>query len=617
MSVLTTSQLTFCDLKDSYSIYMDTDCIGVACNSNGLVLESQTITINYHVLAGSTHVNASCEVSELPSGVTLTNSTSALDGKTGTIVLNVAQNATLGNEPTSSLKVVFKTNNADEFTFEKYITFVKYMKGVDGTDAVDFQIYSVDGFEFSDSLTTITLKTVAFKAGNLITSGATYQWFFYNRNTSDYEKIPDETGPELEISRGGEYASTNLKCVMEYDDILYEDHISLTEKTSPYTSLVKFFDGSRGNVFAADDLYLVAYVEVYQDGERLETIKANRYCSGVSTLSSSGVIVANIEETFSDGERMYFVCNINGIYEVVLGEYSSGAWHKVDYNTEYIYKNTIYSTIMSNVIAISKEDINKSRNVDFTIYKGDIPISNASVNVIDSNDPIISDDTPKGVVVGQLWLNTSITPNVLMIHKGNNVWEPCAEKVGINIFTSCPSNYSEGDLWILAKGESCEYTDSQGNQYIFKEGSMLKANTNSDIYVPSHWEDADKEGTDFKKNVNQTFIFNPSGVAGKGLPGVTIGQVDNEFYVNINSTEMGLYDNSNSKNPHQKVVYIKNNSATIKNSNLTGNTNFYGQINICDPDSKPDDADEDDVLFVWQVEDNKSFSLAIAPRKNN
>jgi hypothetical protein len=42
--------------------------------------------------------------------------------------------------------------------------------GDSGADAVDFQIYSVDGFEFNDELTSIELKTIAFQNGQKISS---------------------------------------------------------------------------------------------------------------------------------------------------------------------------------------------------------------------------------------------------------------------------------------------------------------------------------------------------------------------------------------------------------------------------------------------------------------
>ena len=152
MSLLTTAQLTFCDLKDSYSIHLDTECIGLACDNSGLVSKQQSVTINYRAFTGSTLIEASCEVFDLPNGVTLISNTSSSSNGDGSIVLNIDKGASLNNEVTSSAKFIFTTLDNDEFTFERYITFVKSIAGYDGTDAVNFQIYSVNGFEFNDTL---------------------------------------------------------------------------------------------------------------------------------------------------------------------------------------------------------------------------------------------------------------------------------------------------------------------------------------------------------------------------------------------------------------------------------------------------------------------------------
>ena len=91
MSVLTTSQLTFCDLRDSYSVYVDTECVGVVCDKNGLVIQEKNIEIKYRAFAGSELVGASCSVSNLPSGVTFTGSTDSTNTEDGSFSLNIAK----------------------------------------------------------------------------------------------------------------------------------------------------------------------------------------------------------------------------------------------------------------------------------------------------------------------------------------------------------------------------------------------------------------------------------------------------------------------------------------------------------------------------------------------
>ena len=465
--------------------------------------------------------------------------------------------------------------------------------GDSGANAIAFEIYSIHGFIFKEDLTSIELKIAAFDGGEAITN-ATYTWEWWNDSLNNgdggYSVIIQDTPEQfIIINESDEYAFASLKCTMSYNSKLYEDYAVLTNETVIYTSMVKFFDGS--NIFHADDLYLVAYVELYQNNHKVETISTNTYCSGVSTVSQSGVITANLNNNFVDGDKMYFIYQNNNLYEVVLGEYQSGVWSVVENVTQYTYTNSLYSTISSNIIAISKESINKAQNIDFTISKNGIDVSSTHINVIDSNDPIISGNEPENPIYNQLWLDTSVTPHVLKVFEqieGEDAgrWVECMDKIGGNIFTSKPTSYFAGDLWVLAVGEICES---------FGPGSMLKATTTSTTFDTSHWIDADAEYTELKDNIKQYFAFDTD-------TGLRIGQTNQKFYVNISSTEMGFYDNSNGQN--QKVVNIGNNAATIKNltveddAEFNCNTTFNNQVQFCD--------------FVWKTEINGSLSLAIA-----
>lgn len=463
--------------------------------------------------------------------------------------------------------------------------------GDSGANAIVFEIYSVHGFMFKEDTKSIELKIAAFDGGEAITD-ATFTWEWWNDSLNDgaggYTIIVENSAePSFVVTDSAPYALASLRCTMTYNDKAYEDHIVLTNETVIYTSVVKFFDGS--NIFTANDLYLVAYIDLYQNNHRIETIDAGMYCTGVSSVDSSGVITANLSNDFTDGARMYFICeDDDGFYQAILGEFLSGEWKKVDYSTNYSYENTLYLNhpTNTNVIVISKESINKSQNIDFTVYKDGVAISNTHTMVIDSNDPIISNTAPENPVNNQLWLDTSTNPSTLRIYsQDGEEWLECAQKAGKTIYTSRPSSYFEGDLWILSDGEVC------GD---FGPGSMLKAIVSSDTFDASHWEDADKAMTELKNNINQYFIFDKD-------TGLKIGQTDEKFYVNISSTEMGLYDNSNGQN--QKVVNISNNSATIKNLTVEDgaefdcDTTFNKQVNFFG--------------FVWKKESNGSLSLAI------
>lgn len=281
------------------------------------------------------------------------------------------------------------------------------------------------------------------------------------------------------------------------------------------------------------------------------------------------------------------------VYDAILGKYINGQWIKQEIVNNYEYKNTLYSEDNDNIIVISKESINKSQNIVFTVYKDGEQLCSTNINIIDSNDPIISDTPPVNPVFSQLWLDTSSEPYVLKIYtqiddSDAGEWVVCSDKIGGSIFTSKPASYKKGDLWILADGESC------GDDY--GPGSMLKAIATSSVFREEHWIDADSDGSELKKNINSYFRFSAS-------EGLTIGEQDgNEYYVNINPKQMTFVDNTN--NQQKPVVWISNKEAHIEQLEVVNQATFNNNVYF-----------QDEIhLFgklVFKQESDGSMSLAV------
>ena len=303
--------------------------------------------------------------------------------------------------------------------------------GDSGADAVSFQIYSVDGFEFDEALPSIELKIAAFQNGASIETEATYQWKWWCVESDQeiqaqneegvngqYKDIDGATRPSLIVNKTDEYAFSSIKCVMNYNGIDYEDYVSLSEKTMLYAATIKFFDGT--NVFDKLQPYIIAYVELYKNNQIEETIKTNKYYNGISVVDDSGAIITGAEGKFSNGDLMYFVCEKEGSeYDVVLGKYNNGSWSIcTDYTSNYSYVNNIYESMSCNVIAISQEDVAKSKEFNVEVYSKDSTtlIGRSYATIVDTNDPIISNTMPTNVQYGQLWLDTSVDPYVLRVY---------------------------------------------------------------------------------------------------------------------------------------------------------------------------------------------------------
>jgi hypothetical protein len=466
--------------------------------------------------------------------------------------------------------------------------------GASGSGSVDFQIYSVDGFEFSDSLTSITLQTVAILGGNVISSGITYQWKWWNDESTledKYENISGATSSTLSVSINDIYALSSIKCVIKYDGITYEDYVSLTQATSVYTAMAKFFDGN--NVITANEEYLIVYIELYKNNDPEELLYSNNiYISDANTVQNN-IMSTDITGTYTNGDLMYFVCKNthDGIteYNTVLCKYSSNKWQVVESN--YIYRNDLFANTTSPVVFIPKEKISRSLTINFDIYNNSNVVARTSAMVLDLNDPTISNTEPLDPKEGQLWLDTSVSPSVLKMWDGNQ-WVNSGYQNGNVVYTSCPTDgYSEGDLWILSEEDAELFED-------FGPGTMLKATSTSSTFDKSHWIDVDKEATEQKKNIKQYFLFNPD-------TGLRIGQSDNKFYVNISSTRMSFCENplvpSSGNGEYidpNEVVSISNRSATIRNLTVEDGVTFNCEIKLGN--------------FILKTESNGSLSLAPA-----
>ena len=215
---------------------------------------------------------------------------------------------------------------------------------------------------------------------------------------------------------------------------------------------------------------------------------------------------------------------------------------------------------------------------------------------------IISDTQPSSANEGQLWLNTSTNPYELMVCN-NGQWVYFSQQDGGKVYTSRPSQYAIGDIWILGKGEIYEKT--VGNTTLkYGEGSILKADENL------QWVDAISEITDIISNVKESFMWDSNGI--KVMKRVTDakGNITNPFYVHIDSTRMGFhsveYDTNGSVKNDVEVVHIGNNSSTIQNATFEGanGTTFKNDAHFEKPVHLFDS-------FVWVKESNGSLSLAI------
>ena len=124
---LTKAQLTFVDLYDSYTLSLSSDVIAVPCDAEGEALSTKTYTIDYQVRAGESVIKSICESATL--STTIPNVT--VDKSTvGQISVEVKTTAKIPED--SGIYIKIKTNDGNDFIFERFISFMNIKKGQDG-----------------------------------------------------------------------------------------------------------------------------------------------------------------------------------------------------------------------------------------------------------------------------------------------------------------------------------------------------------------------------------------------------------------------------------------------------------------------------------------------------
>ena len=394
------------------------------------------------------------------------------------------------------------------------------------------------------------------------------------------------------LSAGKSVAANNATWT-KGSDIATAIDLKIQQGLLDATTQIKSIDNTQGVIIDKNGIHLTKIDPVTGETDPKQTWLVNN----MILMSDDGFKTSRsaLGEITVDGQTYYGL-----IAEMVLSGYIEG------------------STIKGGTINIGDGAFVVDERGNVTMGGANTIGGYATEEYVDSQNykPIISDTPPEGdIKVGQLWLDTSSGHNTLKMWNGTE-WEDSHYQDGGVTYTSKPSEYNAGDLWILATGETCRKYDDDGNVIAtYREGSILKANTTSTIFDESHWDEAIPGDSAQREGVKQFFQFTQT-------DGLKIGEKtddgsDGPFYVQVDSQEMGFYDNSDGDDVATKVVHIGNRSATIQNATFEGqhgtnfnndavfknNATFNQQINIYKPDATSG--------FVLKIEEDGSLSLAI------
>jgi hypothetical protein len=446
-------------------------------------------------------------------------------------------------------------------------------KGDKGLDGITFQVYSVTGYIISNETPTLTLQTFAYDGSTEITSGATYQWSQYMDDV--WTDISGATTKTLAVTKGDVLKAKSYKCTMTYKSKQYVATVTVQDKTDIYDSIMCISSNATNN-----ECYWVLYTLVYSDTEEVDPLL--------------GPISINAPTSPVKGDYWYAVDSTNAT--ATLKKYNGTSWENstdkqsLSYYWDMINDGSAQIPLgdSAKVKVISCHDFTSTATVVCEVSNlEDGLLTQSSLSLTDASDPIVSDTEPTATVNGQIWIKPNDNGTYLMFVWDESVsgWISSDMDTRSKVYTSRPSSYNAGDLWITA-------SDTDHGSYL--QGTLLQAQAYNITYNAADWSPTlryDKDLDNMKETLNNLSQYVTITSSGLRIAARDSSGNLSPFTSLFTSTALTFYQGSD------KLLTLANNQLTAPKIVVENELEVQGEIRLGD--------------LKLIIESNGSFSFAI------
>ncbi len=490
--------------------------------------------------------------------------------------------------------------------------------GDQGVAAVSFQVYAPSGYLLTKELESLTLQTFAYEGSKAITSGATYQWSQLIDDT--WTAISDATKTTYTVTHADVLKAKSYRCVMTYKSQTYTSTVTVQDKTDTYNAIMSISSNAVNN-----DCYWVLHTIVYSDTEEVDPLL--------------GPIAISEPTPPVNGDYWYSVDTANAT--VTLKQYDGTSWVNSTDKQSLSYSWNIMNDGSSKiplgasakVKVISCHDFTATATVMCEVSSPtDGVLAQSSLSLTDASDPIVSDTEPTATVDGQIWIKRNENGTYLMFvwDKETQSWTSSDMDSRSKVYTSKPSSYNAGDLWItasdgeyggyyalmttyspdikyyvltsgsyvLANPQPTSETEVLAKSYYryiaYLQGTLLQAKKPNTTYNAADWSptlryDSDVDG--LKNKFEQLSHYVSITTAGLRMAAVDENEELSPFTALFTSTDLSFYQNS------EKLLILANNQLTAPRVVVEDDLEVQGSISLGG--------------LKMIIENNGSFSFAV------
>lgn len=275
----------------------------IPCNANGSASAAKDITIPYSCYKGTTRISGKATIGTLPSGVTVKSNTDATASAEGSIILTVANGATLANAMSGDITITIVTEG---LTSTHKFNWTKSTKATDGVNAILFQAYAPNGNHIINDSNTVTLQTTLTNGTTTVTSGVTYQWSKYVSGA--YQNIASATSSSLTVTPSMVDSVASFRCNAVYSSKTYSAYVSVIDQSDPCSINVL---SSLGDQLVNGQGAGALYVIVTRNGQEIDALKSTTFSTTAPSSPKSGDFYYKVDATAKT---------------VTLMKYSGSAW---------------------------------------------------------------------------------------------------------------------------------------------------------------------------------------------------------------------------------------------------------------------------------------------------
>ena len=439
---------------------------------------------------------------------------------------------------------------------------------------ITFQIHAKDGYLLTNELQSLELQTFAYEGSIAITSGVTFQWSNLINNV--WTDIDGATGTTLTVAKADVLKAKSYRCVMTYKNKTYTDTVTVQDKTDTYDSVMCISSNATNN-----NCYWVLYTLVYSNAEEVDPLL--------------GPISINAPTSPANGAYWYAIDETNAT--VTLKKYNGTSWanstdtQALSYYWDIINDGSAQVPLgaSSKVKVVSCNDFTATATLVCEVSNIESGLlTQSSLSLTDASDPIVSETEPTVTTNGQIWIKPNGNGTYLMFvwDSSLNNWISSDMDTRNKVYTSRPSAYNVGDLWITS-------SDTDHGSYL--HGTLLQAQKSNTAYTAADWSPTlryDKDIDDMKNTLNNLSQYVTITSAGLRIGARGSSGELSPFTSLFTSTELSFYQNS------EKLLTLANNKLTAPRIEVEDDLVVQGSISL------------GDLQII--IESNGSFSFAVS-----